>query len=148
MKILNEKLSEKEQQVFGVMITAPVQIWSDVSDVKEATVYGDMDSLKWAQMSPEELTSTVASLVEKGWVSITPVKYQFPESNKTRFDQLYIEKKTTPEEFAIEMQKIKDIGGIYEVIHHKTDKLLIKVLRQQGFEKGCDIFEKMGKWYS
>lgn len=147
MKITDEELTEKEQRLFGEMLRSPIQIWSDI---EEEVLHGNVGMLQWRG----ELTSIITSLVEKGWVSITelngiPVKYQFPENTKTRFLQLYIEKKTTPEEFAIEMQKIEGTfdGDTYGG-HIEADELLVKVLRQQGFKKGCGIFEKMGKWYS
>ena len=50
----------------------------------------------------------------------------------------------TPEEK--EMQEIASYD--IEAKHHKADKLLCKLLRLLGYDKGVEIFENMTKWYS
>ena len=56
---------------------------------------------------------------------------------------------TTPEEFAAQMQEIRDtIGGDEEVAHAKMDDLMAKVLVELGYRDGIAIFYKQGKWYA
>lgn len=57
--------------------------------------------------------------------------------------------KMTPKEFAEAMQEIiltseDDI----ESTHARADELLCVVLRQLGYGKGIDAFQKMTKWYA
>lgn len=35
-----------------------------------------------------------------------------------------------------------------EAMHRAMDNLMITVLRQHGFDAGCDIFESADKWYT
>ena len=57
--------------------------------------------------------------------------------------------KLTPEQFAEQMKPIAKYASEIdeEVAHLKADELLMQVLREQGFGEGCDIFDKMDKWY-
>lgn len=56
---------------------------------------------------------------------------------------------TTPEEFAAQMQKIRDtVGGDEEVAHSEMDNLMAKVLVELGYRDGIAIFDKQGKWYA
>ena len=53
----------------------------------------------------------------------------------------------TPEEFKEEMQKIVDECGT-EDGHIEADNLMIKLLKELGYEEGAEIFDRMYKWYS
>lgn len=56
---------------------------------------------------------------------------------------------TTPEEFEIKMQEIKNTTeGDKEMAHGKMDDLMAQVLVELGYGKGIDIFESQDKWYS
>lgn len=55
--------------------------------------------------------------------------------------------KMTPEEFKKEMQKIADEYGT-EDGHIEADDLMIKLLKELGYEEGAEIFDRMYKWYS
>ncbi|MBU0752400.1 MAG: hypothetical protein KJ787_14090 [Gammaproteobacteria bacterium] len=56
---------------------------------------------------------------------------------------------TTPEEFAAQMQKIRDtVGGDEEVAHADMDNLMAKVLVELGYRDGIAIFDKQEKWYA
>lgn len=56
---------------------------------------------------------------------------------------------TTPEEFAEQMQKIRDtMGGDAEIAHGKMDDLMAKVLVELGYRDGIAIFDKQEKWYA
>ena len=53
---------------------------------------------------------------------------------------------TTPEEFAVQMQKIRNtIGGDEEAAHAKMDNLMAKVLVELGYRDGIAIFDKQAK---
>ena len=57
--------------------------------------------------------------------------------------------KTTPEEFAAEMQKIRDtMVGDTEEAHCQMDDLMAKVLVELGYQDGIAIFDKQQKWYA
>lgn len=54
----------------------------------------------------------------------------------------------TASEFAIEMQKIRERrDGDPERMHCEMDDLMIRVLRQHGYDAGCDVFMNSDKWY-
>ena len=61
----------------------------------------------------------------------------------------------SPDEFKTRMQWI--INGAsrrpdrlidIETLHGDGDDLLIETLRSLGYEEGCDLFDKMPKWYA
>lgn len=58
----------------------------------------------------------------------------------------------TPAEFERSMQELHEGAERgdydYEISHFSADDLMCNVLRQFGYEKGVEIFENMGKWYS
>jgi len=55
----------------------------------------------------------------------------------------------TPEEFAVQMQKIRDtFGGDEEAAHARMDDLMVKVLVELGYRDGVAIFNKQDKWYA
>ena len=55
----------------------------------------------------------------------------------------------TPAEFERDMQNLSaESERDCEAPHVAADKLMCDVLRQFGYEKGVEIFENMGKWYS
>lgn len=56
---------------------------------------------------------------------------------------------TTPEEFAAQMQEIRDtIGSDQESAHAEMDDLMEKVLVELGYGGGIAIFVKQPKWYA
>ena len=56
---------------------------------------------------------------------------------------------TTPEEFAAQMQLIRDkMGDDKEVAHGAMDDLMGRVLIELGYGDGIAIFEQQGKWYA
>lgn len=58
----------------------------------------------------------------------------------------------TPAEFERRMQELHEGAERgdydYEISHARADGLMCDVLQQFGYEKGVEIFENMGKWYS
>ena len=57
--------------------------------------------------------------------------------------------KLTPAEFAAQMRKIdEDAGSDREQAHVDADNLMLRVLREQGFTEGADVFCKMRVWYA
>lgn len=52
-----------------------------------------------------------------------------------------------PGAFEYEMKSIEEMEDI-EQKHRVADAILICFLRRLGYEKGCDVFDKMRKWYS
>lgn len=54
----------------------------------------------------------------------------------------------TPAEFERTMRLIDETSSDEEEAHIRADDLLCETLRQFGYEKGVEIFENMGKWYS
>ena len=61
----------------------------------------------------------------------------------------------TPKEFEERMLMIeKEYGsypdryGLEEDFHMEADALMIKVLREFGYEKGVEVFDRNNKWYS
>jgi len=56
----------------------------------------------------------------------------------------------TPEEFKEEMQRLYDHYhehvGDPEIFHALADDLVIKALREAGYEEGIGIFEKATRW--
>jgi len=55
----------------------------------------------------------------------------------------------TPDEFAEAMKEIQvKEAGSPEVIHSEMDDLMVKQLRQCGYNRGMDIFEEQTKWYA
>lgn len=56
---------------------------------------------------------------------------------------------TTPEEFAAQMQEIRNtVGGDEEAAHSEMDSLMAKVLVELGYRDGIAIFDKQEKWYA
>lgn len=53
----------------------------------------------------------------------------------------------TPKRFREIMEAHRTIED-KEHRHQVADQLMKKVLKQQGFEEGVEIFQKMSKWYS
>lgn len=63
------------------------------------------------------------------------------------------EKIMTPEEFAEYMQFLHDLnehgdGYDKEWTHIGMDALMCELLRDLGYKKGIEIFDKTSKWYS
>ena len=55
----------------------------------------------------------------------------------------------TPKEFEDEMNSIaRNENNDMETTHRAMDELMIGILRQHGYDAGCDIFEETEKWYS
>ena len=53
----------------------------------------------------------------------------------------------TPKEFHKEMKKLaKDKDK--ESRHRNMDNILVTVLRQLGYDKGCDVYDNTEKWYA
>lgn len=46
------------------------------------------------------------------------------------------------------MRTIDESEKNEEEAHIRADELLCETLRQLGYEKGVEVFENMGKWYS
>ena len=61
-----------------------------------------------------------------------------------------LDKPMEPELFSAKMRTISDFAETddEEEAHMQADALLIEVLRAYGYDKGCDIFENMPKWYA
>jgi hypothetical protein len=53
----------------------------------------------------------------------------------------------TPDEFADKMQEI-DTDRDIESGHVKADELMCSLLKELGYDKGVEIFNKMVKWYA
>lgn len=53
----------------------------------------------------------------------------------------------TPAEFEDRMKEIS-VNKYIEDKHIDADKLMCKVLKDLGYVKGVEIFERMEKWYS
>lgn len=58
----------------------------------------------------------------------------------------------TPSEFERMMREFDESAEKghydYEISHANADALMCDVLCQFGYEKGVEIFNNMGKWYS
>lgn len=54
----------------------------------------------------------------------------------------------TPAEFEDRMRAINDSGDEIDVNHIAADDLFCAVLRDLGYVKGVEIFERMPKWYA
>lgn len=61
----------------------------------------------------------------------------------------------TPAEFEDRMREIKEAVDRHDHVtydeesgHDAADKLMCKVLRDLGYTKGVEIFERMPKWYA
>ena len=55
----------------------------------------------------------------------------------------------TPEEFWLKMCTIiTKHDGYEEAVHIDMDKLMCNLLRELGYEKGVEVFERAPKWYS
>ena len=54
----------------------------------------------------------------------------------------------SPEDFANKMQEIQNSDMDCETMHITMDKLLLDVLLELGYDKGCEIFENTYKWYA
>lgn len=55
----------------------------------------------------------------------------------------------TPEEFAARMRTIEaERGGDPEAAHGAADELLLGALRALGYGEGCDVFERLDRWYA
>lgn len=65
------------------------------------------------------------------------------------FNQLH---PMTPEEFKKEMEFIasrtREDGYDQEDRHRAADCLMMAVLEEHGYQDGCEVFEKMPKWYA
>ena len=56
---------------------------------------------------------------------------------------------TTPAEFEDQMRNIyTSPDGDVEMNHIRADELMCEVLKQNGYEKGVEIFEDQMKWYA
>ena len=56
---------------------------------------------------------------------------------------------TTPDQFYIQMQKIREeLGGDEEVAHARMDDLMCRVLAELGYRDGVGVFDKQDKWYA
>lgn len=55
------------------------------------------------------------------------------------------EKKITPEQFFEEMAYLATTGD-HEWAHARADDLMCKVLKQEGYGDGIEMFEKMVTW--
>lgn len=56
---------------------------------------------------------------------------------------------TTPEEFAEEMQHIKDVlGDDEERVHLEMDQYILEVLEELGYSEGVAIFFDTPMWYA
>jgi hypothetical protein len=53
----------------------------------------------------------------------------------------------SPEMFSHKMAEIARLGDP-ETSHAMADDLLLKTMRGLGYGHGCEIFEKMEKWYA
>lgn len=57
-----------------------------------------------------------------------------------------------PAEFERKMQEYLDAEDAdhydFEQAHINADHLICEVLKQLGYEKGVEIFHKLGKWYA
>lgn len=59
------------------------------------------------------------------------------------------EKITTPEEFAKNMKKLKDVwSDDWERVHMEMDHYILDVLTELGYEEGVDIFCDTPMWYA
>ncbi len=55
----------------------------------------------------------------------------------------------TPEQAASEMERIRnDKNGDTELLHAEMDDLMVKLLRQLGYEAAAEIFDNTYKWYA
>jgi hypothetical protein len=54
----------------------------------------------------------------------------------------------SPAEFAERMRKIAEVVGDPEASHGEGDQLMTELLCQLGYGEGCDVFDKMPKWYA
>ena len=61
-----------------------------------------------------------------------------------------LNKPMEPELFSAKMLSISDFAENEdeEVAHMQADALLVEVLRAYGYDRGCDVFENMPKWYA
>ena len=58
-------------------------------------------------------------------------------------------KKTTPEEFEKELQSIiEEWHGDMEMSHRFMDDVLCRVLTENGYWKGVQVFKSQHKWYA
>lgn len=53
----------------------------------------------------------------------------------------------TKEQFYKEMKIISEMKDV-EKRHELADELLIEVLITLGYDKGCELFQKMDKWHA
>lgn len=53
----------------------------------------------------------------------------------------------TPAQFEV-LMRATAADGDPEGRHRDADALMVEVLRSLGYGAGCDVFEKMGKWYA
>lgn len=55
----------------------------------------------------------------------------------------------TPEEFWLKMCTIiTKNDGYEETMHIEMDNLMCDLLKELGYEKGVEVFERAPKWYS
>lgn len=53
----------------------------------------------------------------------------------------------SPEQFDAKMREIAAQWD-QEGRHAEADELMVEVLRSLGYGAGCDVYEKMSKWYA
>ena len=55
----------------------------------------------------------------------------------------------TPEEFWLKMCTLQTkYNNNPEILHIEMDKLICKLLKELGYKKGVEVFERAEKWYS
>ena len=54
----------------------------------------------------------------------------------------------TPDEFSGKMAEYASERYDIEEGHVRADALMVEVLRSLGYGQGCEIFEKLWKWYA
>lgn len=58
-------------------------------------------------------------------------------------------RKITPLEFRDQMDKIaRECGRDEEVAHSRMDALMCRVLQEQGFREGVQVFDRQSKYYA
>lgn len=54
----------------------------------------------------------------------------------------------TPEDFWLKICTIETKYDSCEMTHIKMDELMCELLKELGYEKGVEVFERAPKWYS
>ena len=52
------------------------------------------------------------------------------------------------DEYRVEMKRIDKMHGDSEIQHGWADDLMLKVVRDAGFDEVADWFKKLEKWYA